>query len=165
MCLLSGSLEVRKPNNQSLVVLLSAVAVCEKGAEPLGLSSHHPATVKLKGKAPLLSSGPLGACQGHHMPPVSPLIKAKLNPLKTCLFTAFHSQRLQGSCLLLVKIENTQKSCPFVVMAQKEYWGQRKLALGKIRDGVGFSLGFLELLAFPGPLQAHCYKVVSTCTF
>lgn len=165
MCLLSGSLEVRKPNNQSLVVLLSAVAVCEKGAEPLGLSSHHPATVKLKGKAPLLSSGPLGACQGHHIPPVSPLIKAKLNPLKTCLFTAFHSQRLQGSCLLLVKIENTQKSCPFVVMAQKEYWGQRKLALGKIRDGVGFSLGFLELLAFPGPLQAHCYKVVSTCTF
>lgn len=30
ICLLSGSLEVRKPNNQSLAVLLSAAAVCEE---------------------------------------------------------------------------------------------------------------------------------------
>lgn len=61
MWLLSGSLEVRKSNNESFQsvtgVLLSAAAACEKGAEPSGLS-HQAVTVKLKGKALPLSSEP-----------------------------------------------------------------------------------------------------------
>lgn len=63
---------IMKVSTQSLVVLLSAVTVCEEGGEPSGLNHHRPVTMKLKGKSLPLSSDPWEPVRIPTCPQLSP---------------------------------------------------------------------------------------------
>lgn len=106
---------------------------------------------ELEGKSLPLSSDPLGACQDCHLPPVSPLSRVELNPLENLFVHNLSFLETSGVLLTACKAQKCRVLL-FCGYGAEEILGSKvKAALGKIRDGAGFSLELKGSLASPGP--------------
>ena len=154
MWLLSGSPKVKKSGDESSVSSQSLAVLLVRR-----ISNHQDSATTLG-----LGNWSLGASQDCHLTPVSPLFKVEMNPPENLPVHDLSFLETAGVLLTALKAQKCTESCSSVVMVQMESWGQRKAALGKIRDGVGFSLELQESLtsldhsdSYPGH---HFYKVL-----
>lgn len=109
------------------MVLLSAVTVCEEVGEPSGLSHHCLWLWNWRGNPYPCLVTPGSLSISLHAPVIS-LIRVQPNPQENLMFTAFYSLRPQGSCLLLVQLRSTQKSCPFGLWPKgREIWAKLEI--------------------------------------
>lgn len=113
------------------------------------LLNHHDG--ELEGKSLHLSSDPLGACQDCHLPPVSPLSRVELNPLENLLVHYLSFLETSGVLLTACKAQKCRVLFFCGYGAEGTLESNVKAALGKIRDGAGFSLELKRSLACPGP--------------
>lgn len=120
--------------------LPSGATVCDEAAEPSRWWTG--------GEIP--PPDPLGACQDYHLPPVSPLSRVKPNPLENLLV---HNLSFLETSRVLLTAYKAQK-CRVLFFcgygADRILGSKVKAALGKIRDGAGFSLELKASLASPG---------------